>query len=55
MEPRFHMMTDTLDQADEEILTHTVSDEALESVTGAAGRLDPYPSFYQTLSFSDCC
>ena len=28
---------DSLDQADEEILTHTMSDEALEAAAGAKG------------------
>ena len=35
--------TTDLDQADEEILTYTVSDEALEAAAGTGGA--PYPTF----------
>jgi hypothetical protein len=41
-------ITDTLDQADEEILTYTTSDEALEA---AAGRRVMYPD---TLASQTC-
>lgn len=47
--------TDSLDRAEEEILTDIVSDEALEAATGAARLVDPYSSFYQTISRADCC
>jgi hypothetical protein len=55
MQQLTHTTIDVLDQADDDILTGTLSDEALEAATGTAGLIDPYPSFYQTLSLSDCC
>ncbi len=44
-----------LDQADEDILTATVSDDALEAAAGMGALFDPYPSFFQSLSMADCC
>jgi hypothetical protein len=45
--------TDNLDQADEEILIHAVSDEALEAAAGperSANGTDPFNTLVQT-----CC
>jgi hypothetical protein len=36
--------TDTLDQTDEEILTYTASDEALEAAAGTERGCRPYPT-----------
>lgn len=41
MEQLSHTTDDTLDRAEEEILTHTVSDEALEAAAGTAERGGP--------------
>jgi hypothetical protein len=38
MEQLSHTTDDTLDRAEEEILTHTVSDEALEAAAGTETR-----------------
>jgi hypothetical protein len=51
-------IADTLDQADEEILTYTVSDEALEAAAGMAGGQQYTPNtniVNCTLSPGQCC
>ena len=48
--------TATLDQADEDILTDTVSDEALEAAAGTErGRPVWLPSDTSTLGWKRCC
>jgi hypothetical protein len=46
--------TSTLDQADEDILTNTVSDEALEAAAGTAKRAWTTGAAF-TWGCSDCC
>jgi hypothetical protein len=46
----FSTTSDNLDQTDEDILTYTVSDEALEALAADAGKLVTY-SFGQAF----CC
>lgn len=48
-------ITDTLDQADEEILTTTVSDEALEAAAGTEKRPAWTTGGAFTWGCSDCC
>jgi hypothetical protein len=51
MEQQSHTTTDTLDQAEEEILNHTVSDEALEAACGREGAAQTR----QPGSWTGCC
>jgi hypothetical protein len=44
--------TGTLDQTDEDILTYTVSDEALEAAAGTERRLHP---FTMSSPVNRCC
>lgn len=44
--------TDDLDRADEDILTYTVSDEALEAAAGTEGGTRPRSNFHSLLF---CC
>ena len=46
--------TETLDQADEEILTCTLSDEALEAAAGHGGGGAAYTPHWSTAPFN-CC
>ena len=45
--------TGTLDQTDEDTLTYTVSDEALEAAAGSGGA-DPYPYTFHTFTLCRC-
>jgi hypothetical protein len=48
--------TDSLDQIDEDILTHTVSDETLEAAAGTVrGDRDLHTHFRSWLTGGRCC
>lgn len=53
MEDRSHTATDTLDQTEEEILTASVPDEALEAAAGTQKRPVVTPSIPLDLPY--CC
>ena len=45
-----------LDQADEDILSYTVSDEALETAAGTEGGFVGYTRHFRTIrTIPDCC